>query len=413
MPPAFRCVKPFFVVATACLCTAIRADDWPHWRGPNYDGISPETGLHFKWPDKGPKVLWQKKLAGGYSSTAAAGGFVFTQAYDKAKKEEIVLCFDAARGTLAWEFRYPCDYAPHLEKLDKRFISGPRATPTVDGPHVYTLGLAGDLFCLDKKTGQKVWRRDLLELSERPIGDYGFCSSPLIVGDRLYVHPGGQKDNSLAALDKKTGQLLWKSGNDRIGLATPIHYRFAGQDQLLFFTGEAAVAVTPDAGKLLWRHPWDTEFDLNVATPIFHDGQVFISSNYNKGGCLLKLRPKAAPEVVWANGNMANHFTTCVLFEKHLYGFSNYRLRCVEWETGKIRWEQGDLGRGTLLVADRHLIVMGEYGDLVVANASSKEYDEVARCQPLKGSCWGSPVLADGRLILRNEKTILALDLKK
>ena len=391
----------------------VGADDWPNWRGPNHDGISRETGLLTAWPEQGPKVLWKVELIGGYSSVAVAGGRLFTQSRDAT--DETVLCFDAASGTRLWEFRYPCDYEDHKEHLDQRFKSGPRATPAVDSGRVYTIGTAGDLFCLEAATGRKIWHRNLIQMARRTIPEYGYCNSPFIVGERLFVHPGGRSGDSIAALDKTDGSILWQSLDDKIGWATPIHYRFnpGAPGQLVYFTAFGPVAVSPDDGKLLWRHEWRTEFDLNVAAPIYSDGRLFISSNYGRGGALLRLVPHGNPEVVWQNQSMANHFSCSVLWDGHLYGFSNARLRCVEFDTGKIRWDKPGLGRGSLLLVDGHLIALGEDGTLVLAQAAPQEYVEKGRWQALEGTCWGVPVLANGRLYVRHDTRLLALEVAK
>ena len=386
------------------------ADDWPNWRGPHHDGISRETGLLTSWPEQGPKVLWEAELTGGYSSVAMAGGRLFTQSKDNA--EETVLCFDAAGGTKVWEFRYPCDYEDHTEHLDQRFKSGPRATPAVDGDRVYTIGTAGDLFCLEAATGKEVWHRNLMQMVGRTIPEYGYCNSPFIVGERLFVHPGGLDGNSIAALDKRDGNILWQALDDKIGWATPIHYEFqpGGPGQLVYFTATGPVAVSPTDGKLLWRHEWRTEFDLNVAAPIYSAGRLFISSNYGRGGALLQLKHEGNPDVVWQNQSMANHFSCSVLIDGNLYGFSGARLRCVEFATGKIKWDKAGVGKGSLIVADGHLIALGEEGTLVLAEVTPREYIEKARWHALDGTCWSAPVLANGRLFVRHETRMLALD---
>ncbi len=341
---------------------AARAEDWPNWRGPYHDGISRETGLNASWPEQGPKVLWKVDVAGGYSSVAVAGGRLFTQA--KTKNEETVLCFDAATGKLLWEFHYPCDYEDHKANLDQRFKSGPRATPTVAGNHVYTIGTAGDLFCLDAQTGKKVWHRSLLKMADRTIPEFGYCNSPFIVGQRLFVHPGGEKGCSIAALDKKDGRVLWQALNDNIGWATPIRFDFQGAPQLVYFTASGPVAVSPDNGKLLWRHEWKTEWNLNVAAPIFSEGQLFISSNYDRGGALLRLKPRGDPEVIWQNKSMMNHFSCSVLYQGHLYGFSNARLRCVEFSQRQGEMGSGGPGQGFAAHRRRPLDRAGRTGDV-------------------------------------------------
>jgi outer membrane protein assembly factor BamB len=412
LPPALALGLSFLCSGEAPVpggeAAKLRASDWPNWRGPHYDGISRETGLLKTWPADGPKVLWQSAVTGGYSSVAVSHGRLFTQTQEKG--EEVILCLDAATGNKLWEFRYACDYDRHAS-LDQRFKSGPRATPAVDGGQVYTVGTTGLLHCLEAATGKKVWGQDLLKLADRTCPEFGYCNSPFILGDLLYVNPGGQKGNSLAALNKKDGRVVWQALDDLIGYATPIHFEFNGSPQLVYFTGEAVVGVTPAEGKLLWRFPWRTDYDLNVATPIYSDGRVFISSNYGSGAALLRLRAQGDPEVVWTSLVMQNHFSTSVLHEGFLYGFSNERLRCVELARGKAKWDRTGLGRGSVLLADGLMIALGDRGQLVLAEATPTAYVEKARWQALDGVCWSVPVLANGRLYLRNESTLLAVDL--
>ena len=384
------------------------ADDWPNWRGPRGDGISRETNLAKSWPTSGPKVLWKMDLTGGYSSVVVAGNRLFTQTKDK--NQDLVLCVNALTGEKLWEYRYDCDYAKY-PSLDKRFLTGPKATPTVDGDRVYATGNTGLLQCLDVRTGKLIWEQDLLKLGDRSCPEYGYCNSPFIVGDSLFVHPGGSKGNSIAALNKKDGSTLWLSLNDRIGWATPIHIEVEGAPQVVYFTGQSCIGVGPKNGELLWRFDWKTMFDINAATPIYSEGFLFLSSNYGSGGALLRLKPKGDPEVVWKSLTMQNHFSTSVLFQGHLYGFSSDRLRCVVFKTGAVQWDKSGLGKGSLLIADGHLIALGEDGTLVLAEASPSRYAEKARAKVLDGTCWSVPVLANGKLYVRNEKQLLALDL--
>jgi outer membrane protein assembly factor BamB len=401
--PALRLL---LLICTCFMVPFVAAGDWPNWRGPHHDGIAREQVLT-SWPAAGPKVIWQADLTGGYSSVAVAQGRLFTQA--KIKAEETVLCFNAVTGKKLWEFRYPCDYEDYKKTLDQRFKSGPRATPAVDGSRVYTIGTAGDLFCLDVHTGKKIWHKSLLKMADRTLPEYGYTNSPFIVGERLFIHPGGQKGCSLAALDKNDGHVLWQALDYKIGWATPMQYEFEGQTQLVYFTAFGPVAVSPADGKFLWHHPWKTDFDLNVAAPIYADGRIFISSNYGKGGALLRLKPHANPDVVWQNQSMANHFSCSVLHQGHLYGFSNARLRSVEFATGKVNWDKEGLGRGALLIAGGHILALGEQGTLVLAEATPKAYVEKARWQALKGRCWSAPVLANGILYLRHETKLVAV----
>jgi outer membrane protein assembly factor BamB len=168
----------------------VNGDDWPCWRGPHGDGIARETGLLQEWPAQGPKQLWNADLSGGFSSVVVADGRMFTQT--KGVNEEVVVCLDVATGNDLWRYRYPCDYAAHKSFTGGGMPAsrtGPRSTPTVDGDRVYTLGATGTFLCLETKTGKKVWQQDLLKLAETDCPHHGFCSCPLVVGDRIYLPP--------------------------------------------------------------------------------------------------------------------------------------------------------------------------------------------------------------------------------
>jgi outer membrane protein assembly factor BamB len=391
------------------------AEDWPRWRGPRLDGISQESGLLKKWPDGGPRQLWRAALSGGFSSVVVADGRLFTET--KEKNQELVLCLDAVTGNEQWRFRYDCDYAAHPTFTGGGMPAsrtGPRATPVVDGDRVYALGATGILLCLDAKTGKEIWRQDLLKIAGRDCPTHGYCGSPLIVGERIFLQTGGSGGKSIAALDKRDGQIIWQSLDEVLGQGSPVWAEIRGTPQVIFFTGKAAIGVAPQDGKLLWRYPWSTRFDLNIATPICSDDRVFISSNYGTGGALLRVTEKNQPETVWKTLTMQNHISTSVLYQGHLYGFSEQRLRCVDFPTGQVKWDKSGLGRGSLVVADGQLIILGDHGQLVLAEPNPSEYTEVSRCQILdKGTLtWTVPVVSGGRLFIRSENGLLAFDLR-
>jgi outer membrane protein assembly factor BamB len=274
------------------------------------------------------------------------------------------------------------------------------------------LGATGVLLCLETKTGKKIWQQDLLALSASRCPRHGFCGCPLVVGDRIYLNPGGPDGKSIAALDKKDGKVIWQALDDPIGESTPVWVEGRSRPQVIFFTGTAAVGVQAKDGKLLWRYPWKTQFDLNIATPIYSDGMVFISSNYGTGAAVFRLNDTREPETVWKKTTMQNHFTTSVLYEGYLYGFSDARLRCVDFRTGRIQWEKVGLGKGTLVVVDGRLILLGDHGQLALARASPERYTEISRCQVFDRDAltWTVPVVSGGRLFVRSQYGLIALD---
>jgi outer membrane protein assembly factor BamB len=386
------------------------AADWANWRGPRLDGISTEIGLARSWPADGPKALWRAELPGGYSSVSISSGRLYTHVRDGA--DEAVLCFDVRTGRKRWEHRYPVDYDAH-PTLDKRFKSGPRATPTVEGGRVYSVGTMGALTCLDARTGALIWKKELMELAGRACPEFGYCGSVLISGNLLFLHPGGKSGNSLMALNKKDGSLAWKAFDDAPGYSSPILYEFQGERQLVHFTAIGLVAVKPETGAELWRYDWRTNFDLNCATPIYADGRIFLSSNYGRGCAMIQLKRGAAPDTVFKNQLMHNHISTSVLYRGYVYGFNTDRLTCMDPADGTVKWESRGLGRGSLLAADGMLFVLGERGDLVLLEATPTAYTERSRFKALQGTSWAVPVLSDGRLYLRNEKSLIAVDVRR
>jgi outer membrane protein assembly factor BamB len=396
--------------------TSARAEDWPCWRGPRRDGINRETGLLTKWPARGPRQLWRAELSGGFSSIVVADGRLFTQT--KHKNQEVVVCLDATTGKDLWRYRYDCDYGAYRTFTGggrPQARTGPRATPTVEGDRVYTLGATGILLCLQAQTGKKLWQQDLLKIADRTVPTHGYCGSPLVLGERIYLNPGGPKGKSIAALDKKDGSVLWQALDDPVGYACPVWAEVGGVSQVIFFTGAGVVGVAPQDGRLLWRLPWQTRPPLHIATPIYADGQVFVSSNYGSGGAVCRLAGKGEPEIVWKSLAMQNHFSTSVLYQGHLYGVSEGRLRGVEFQTGTVKWSRAGLGRGSLALADGHLIALGEHGEMVLVRATPSQYAEVSRCQIFDKSTltWTAPVVSGGRLFVRSEDALLALDVRE
>jgi outer membrane protein assembly factor BamB len=409
-------MKVVLTIGVAALAiSAVRSDDWPCWRGAKGDGISRESGLLAQWPESGPRQLWRTKLTGGFSSMAVADGRLFTMT--KEGNQEIVLCLDAASGRENWRYAYDCDYKAHPTLTGGyppgKYLSGPRATPAVADGRVYTIGTSGILLCLDCKTGSKVWRVDLLELAARKCPDPGYCASPLVKGDRVYVQPGGKNGKSAFALNKADGHVIWHGLDDRVGYGTPVWIDYEGVPQVIFFTGEAAVGVAPESGKELWRYPWKTQYDLNVATPVYADGKVFVSSNYGTGGAVFRLAQSASPETVWKKKTMQNHCATSIFYEGNLYGFSERRLRCIDFQNGDVKWDHSGLGLGTVLMADGKLIALSDKGELYLLKAAPAGYEPISHFSAFSGRplTWTVPVVSGGKLFARSENELVAYDI--
>jgi outer membrane protein assembly factor BamB len=384
----------------------LRAADWPQWRGPKQDGVSLETGLLTKWPGTGPTELWRFPLGAGYSSVSVAGGRAVTMYGTPAG--EFVVALDAASGKPLWKVRSGDLF------VNDSYGNGPRATPTINEGRVYALGGGGDLLCLEAATGKTVWTLDLVKKFGGRVPEYGFSASPAVFGKLLVVDVGAQKGRSLVAFDKATGEVLWTSLADKPGYATPIRAEVDGVPQIIVLMGEALVSVSPGDGREFWRRPWKTTLDANVATPIFHQGRLFLSTGYGTGCALFALSApsgKPAATELWAGKQMQNCFSTSVLVDGYLYGFHNLILTCMDFNSGEIQWKQRGFNRGSLIAADGKLIIYGERATLALAAASPVKYKELARAQVLDGKTWTAPTLSSGRLFLRNEQEMVCLKL--
>lgn len=381
------------------------AADWPQFRGPNRDGISRETGLLKSWPEDGPRVLWKVPVGEGFSGITVAGNRLYTM--EARGDDEGAVSLDPATGKAFWRV-----------KIDRRYRSGqgdgPRSTPTVAGGIVYVLSGGGKLYALRAETGRVVWSHDLVaEYGARP-PEWGVSTSPLVEGNLLLVDVGGSPGKSVMAFDLGTGKVAWASQSDQAGYSAPIAFTAGGVRQALFFTGTGLASVSPADGRLFWRKGWQTDYDVNAATPIFiAPDKVFVSSGYGTGAALLRIKGgggKVAVEEVWKSTKMKNQFSSSVLWQGHIYGFDNETFKCIEAATGEEKWKERGLGHGSLMLADGHLFVLSERGKLVLVEATPEAYKEKAGADVLSGKCWTAPTLAGGRLYLRNEETLLALD---
>jgi outer membrane protein assembly factor BamB len=387
--------------------TPARIGDWPGWRGPMRDGVSRETGLMTDWPGAGPPVVWQAPVGRGYSSMAVTGGRVFTQFQEGLNA--VVIALDAETGRELWRFHYPC-----AQTGDPTYGPCPRSTPTVDGDRVYVAGGNGHFHCLDVESGTLRWQKNFLQEFGARLPQWGMAFSPLIEGDLVVTHPGAP-GRSVIAFKKFTGQLVWQAGDDPAGYSSPIAADLAGQRQLLMFTGKALLGLSL-TGEVMWRFPWETSYDCNVATPIIRGDYVLLSSGYGKGCALLKATPGwLAPTVtpVYEHNELCTHFSSCVLVGEHIYGFSDTVLKCMEFRSGDIVWKRSGLGRGSLLAADGLLYVLGENGQLVLAEATPQRFRERSSFRFSKQRCWSVPVLAQGKLYVRDEEKLVCYDLKR
>jgi outer membrane protein assembly factor BamB len=379
--------------------------DWPQWRGADRDGISKETGLLAAWTAAGPAVVWKTGgLGEGYSSLAIAGGRIFTQG--QRGKQEFVIAFDVQTGKKIWET--PTSSAGYRNDRG----DGPRGTPTVDGDRLYAMTGEGVLVCLEIATGKTVWWKNVASEYGGSVPGWGFSESPLVDGDRLIVMPGG-RGASIVSLHKRDGKLEWKAGSDHAGYSSAILANVGGVKTVLALTAESAIGVQEDNGELLWRYTKVSNRTANIATPIYSDGAVFVSTNYGTGCALLKLGPRTMSEVYFS-GDMKNHYSSSVLVDGYLYGYNDSILTAMQFTTGKVAWKNRSVGKGSVTYADKKLYLLGEEGWIGLAEATPEGYREISRFNASKGSlpAWSPLVISDGRLYYRDQDGLTAYDIR-
>jgi outer membrane protein assembly factor BamB len=395
------------LLLTVALLPALAAD-WPQWRGPNRDGLAAETGLLKSWPAGGPHLAWKTQgLGQGYASFSIAQGRLFTQG--QRGDQEFVLAFDVRNGQKLWE-------TPTGRGYRESRGNGPRGTPTLDGDRLFALAADGTLVCLETATGKVVWRANIVERFHGRVIQWGMSESPLVEGDRLIVTPGA-RNASVVALDKRNGNTVWQSQSDEAGYSSVIAFDYGGTRLLALLTGDAALGLAASDGKLLWRYKGVANGTANVATPIYHDGHVFYSSDYGTGCVLMRLSGQGSAvkaQEAYFNRDMRNHYTSCVLVGEYLYGFSSSILTAMEFKSGKVAWRDRSVGKGNCIYAEGNLYCLSENGVVGLVEATSAAYREKSRFQIPPGSfpTWSFPAIADGKLFLREQDNLYCYDIK-
>ena len=387
--------------------------DWPQWRGPARDGVSPATGLEAEWPVEGPPVHWRATgLGGGYGAPAVQGDVVYGAGYRG--EDEVVWAIDAATGKERWSTRV----APAFREIE--YGEGPRATPTIDHGELFTLGAAGNLVALEAETGALLWSVDLPgTLGGEMMSGWGYSESPLVDGELVVCTPGGAK-GTVAALDRHRGTLVWQSS----GLTDPAAYssllavEWGGHRQYVVLTGLSVAGLAAADGKLLWRTERVGKTAV-VPTPIFHDGRVWVTSGYGTGCSMYELREKdgaLSVETAYANRVIKNDQGGAVRIGDYVYASSGVLLVCMNWRTGELVWRERSLSRASVTYADGHLYVRGEQGELALVEANPEKYVEKARFTQGDRSAfmsWPPPVIAGGKLYLRDQDVLLCYDVAR
>ena len=413
-------------VASLCLLISSNAADWAQYRGPNQDGSSPEKiGA---WPANGLRQVWKTATPNGFSSFVVKGGRAFTQITREIDgvPRETILALNADSGKELWARPIGIQKYGHdggnTGARGNEGGDGPRSTPSLDGERVYVMSSDLVLFCFEAATGREIWKKDLIrEHGGRNI-KWKNAASPLIVDDLIFV-AGGGRGQALLAIEKNSGKVVWKGQDDAMTHATPVPATIHGVKQIIFFTEKGLVAVKPENGELLWRHPH--RFSVSTAaSPVVADDIVYCSAGYGVGAAAVRVSrdgEKFSAEEIWreTGDKLANHWSTPVYRNGHLYGMFQFKeygdgpVKCVELKTGKVKWEQAGFGPGNLILADGQLIILSDAGELVLAEATPEAYKEKGRFQAVTGKCWSTPALSEGRIYVRSTKEGACFDVSQ
>jgi outer membrane protein assembly factor BamB len=400
-----------------CLVPArLQADDWPQWRGPRRNGVSRETGLLKEWPKDGPKLLWKiADIGSGYSTPSVVGDRLYLLA-NEGPDNEFVQAHAVKDGQRVWRTTLgkvgpntppPMNYA------------AARSTPTVDGEFLYALGSDGDLASLEIRTGKVRWQKNLRTVFGGKPGNWAYAESPLIDGDALVCTPGGA-DATLVALNKKTGEVIWKCATpegDQAAFASAIVVEVGGVKQYVQLLQKGLVGMDAKTGKQLWRYAKATSrFDANIPTPLADDGYIYVGSA-GTGGGLVKMKAKdgnVEVEEVYFESKMPTTIGGVVKVGDFLYGTTAKAMLCLEFTTGKVKWEEHALEAASLCYADGRIYVHGENGEVGLVEASPESYREKGRFTPpdqpahskQMEKAWAYPVVANGRLYIRDHGSL-------
>ena len=414
--------------------------DWSQFLGPTRNGISAETGILKDWSGDKLKLNWSLPVGQGYAIGSVANGKYFN--FDAIDSETGTLArvrqIDLETGKTGWTFTAPTTYQD-LYGYD----SGPRTSPLIFDGRVYAYGSEGMLWCLDAKSGDKIWEIDTIEKFGVIQNFFGVSSCPVIYNDLLLVMIGGSPDESKAvppgklnlvkpngsaviALNQKTGEEVWRFGDDLASYTSMKIVKMHGRDVGLAWMRDHLLAFAPEDGTKLFKFKWRARKleSVNASTPLAYEDKIYLGESYEKGGLVLKVSEAWEPEIVWTddgkrNKSLAPHWNTPVLHNGFLFGCSGQQsgsseLRCVEFLTGKVRWSEKGLGRSSATFCDGHLIVMAERGELFLAKATPEKFTKVTLYggdQKFLYPCWSAPIVSDGKLIVKGKKKVACFQL--
>lgn len=426
-------MKYILALILLALPISVLADDWPQWRGPQRDGVWRETGIIERFTDAQIPIKWRAPIAGGYSGPTVADGRVYVMDRPLSPSRERVWCFDAKNGDVLWKHEYPCSYG----KIS--YSAGPRASVTIEGGKAWAIGSRGHCHAYDAKSGDVLWSRDLeTELDIRmPI--WGIAGSPLVSGDRLILQVGGEDGACVVALNKDTGEEIWRALDDPASYSAPILTEHAGRKLVVVLTGARVVGLDPEDGSLVWEHPFpftEGRWVIAIATPVRRDDRLIVTSA-DMGMLMLRLnsdRP-SIEKVWWRKGKgeddaegMSLLMCTPYYDGEAIYGANATGVfRAVEGKNGNRLWkdttatQQMRFSNLHIIQHAKHEWIFNNQGELIICDLSPDGYKELSRArliQPTKlqqpkrnGVTWSHPAFAYRHVFARNDEEIVCADL--
>jgi outer membrane protein assembly factor BamB len=388
------------------------AADWPQFLGPDRNGVYAGPALAEAWPAQGPRVVWRKTVGQGFAAPVVVQNRVIV--FHRIGAQEIVDALDARTGASVWRYQYATAY-----RDDFGFDEGPRAAPVVADGIVYTFGAEGQLHAVNFANGQRAWSEDTMKRFGVPKGFFGASGSPIVENGRVIANVGGVK-GGIVAFDAKTGAVQWTATSDQASYSSGVAATFAAGRRAVFLTRNALVGLDPANGAITFRRNWQARANasVNAATPLVVGDLIFVSAEYGPGAGVLRVDGSNLVELWASDETLSNHYATSVHRDGILYGYHGRQefgpsLRAVELRTGKVRWSEERFRAGSITLAGDRLLIVRERGEMLLAPASPDAFKPIARAQVLQGTVRAYPALADGYVYLRNDDTLVCLDLRR
>ena len=393
---------------TATLPATITAGDWPAFRGPNRDGVVPGVTFGTDWAATPPKEIWRQPIGAGHSSVTIVGDYGFTQ--EQVGENERITCFSAKTGETVWTNSIKTRHDDTLGGV------GPRATPTFANGKIYAQSTAGKFQCLDASTGKAIWTQELTTPESPKPPEYGFASSPLVVGNMVLQYASGAGRNDLAAFKADTGEEIWSAAKGTGGYSSPHLAEIAGVKQVLLWNSVGLQSIDPANGALIWEHEFRKKQYPRCVQPLLAgEGRIALGANMDFGTRLVTASNAGGAweaKETWTNAKHQPYFNDNVGLKGAIYGFNGNRLCCIDLATGETKWQGKRCGGQVIALPDLDLILaLTEKGEVLLVKAESSAYTEVASFKALTGKTWNHPVIANGHLFVRNSEEMACFKL--